>query len=241
MEEEKKIPENQENTAGEPNPAEITPSTDGTNSVPAEEATPVVGEPAAVSEEVTTNDGNTVGSEVTENPLLRWYVVHVQSGHENKVAMTLKQRAEMTGLTERITKVLIPTQNKIVISEGKKRHVEERLFPGYLMVQMDLDDLTWHTVRNTTGVTGFVGTEGKPTPLPESEVASIIKFSEMEAPTFEAKFSVDDSVKIIDGPFTDFMGKVDSVDNEKGKVRVLVSIFGREAPVELDFLQVSPL
>ncbi|MEK7610857.1 MAG: transcription termination/antitermination protein NusG [Patescibacteria group bacterium] len=177
----------------------------------------------------------------TDNPRLRWFVVHVNSGHENKVASTLKQRAVMTGLTDRITQVLIPTQRKIVISEGRKRNIEERLFPGYLLVQMDLDDLTWHTVRNTTGVTGFVGTEGKPTPLSEAEVNSIIKFTEMEAPKYEAKFSLGDSVKIIDGPFTDFMGKVDEVDNEKGKVKVLVSIFGRETPVELDFLQVSPL
>jgi transcriptional antiterminator NusG len=176
-----------------------------------------------------------------DNPRLRWFVVHVNSGHENKVSSTLKQRAVMTGLTDRITQVLIPTQSKIVISEGRKRNIEERLFPGYLLVQMDLDDLTWHTVRNTTGVTGFVGTEGKPTPLSEAEVNSIIKFTEMEAPKYEAKFSLGDSVKIIDGPFTDFMGKVDEVDNEKGKVKVLVSIFGRETPVELDFLQVSPL
>lgn len=171
----------------------------------------------------------------------RWYVVHVASGHEKKVASTLKQRAEMIGLSERIPQVLIPTQNKIVIAEGRKRTVQDRLFPGYLLVQMDLDDLTWHTVRNTTGVTGFVGTEGKPTPLSEKEVESIIKFTQMEAPKFEAKFNVSDGVKIIDGPFADFIGKVDNVDNEKGKVKVLVSIFGRETPVELDFLQVSPL
>lgn len=191
--------------------------------------------------EVAETASETVAEPVADNPRLRWFVVHVNSGHENKVASTLKQRAVMTGLTDRITQVLIPTQSKIVISEGRKRNIEERLFPGYLLVQMDLDDLTWHTVRNTTGVTGFVGTEGKPTPLSEAEINSIIKFTEMEAPKYEAKFSLGDSVKIIDGPFTDFMGKVDEVDNEKGKVKVLVSIFGRETPVELDFLQVSPL
>lgn len=177
----------------------------------------------------------------TQNPLLKWYVVHVSSGHEKKVAETLKQRAATANLTREIPEVLIPTQNKIVISEGKKRTVQERIFPGYLLVRMQLSDLTWHTVRNTTGVTGFVGTEGKPTPLSQKEVESIIKFTQMEAPKFEAKFNVNDGVKIIDGPFTDFMGKVESVDNEKGKVKVLVSIFGRETPVELDFLQVSPL
>jgi transcriptional antiterminator NusG len=177
----------------------------------------------------------------TRQANLRWYVVHVASGHEKKVASTLKQRVAMMDLEEKIPQVLIPTQNKIVIAEGRKRTVQDRLFPGYLLVQMALDDLTWHTVRNTTGVTGFVGTEGKPTPLSEKEVDSIIKFTQLEAPKFEAKFNIGDGVKIIDGPFTDFLGKVDYVDNEKGKVKVLVSIFGRETPVELDFLQVSPL
>lgn len=172
---------------------------------------------------------------------LRWYVVHVASGHEKKVASTLQQRVAMMDLGEKIPQVLIPTQNKIVIAEGRKRTVQDRLFPGYLLVQMALNDLTWHTVRNTTGVTGFVGTEGKPTPLSEKEVDSIIQFTKLEAPKFEAKFNIGDGVKIIDGPFTDFLGKVDYVDNEKGKVKVLVSIFGRETPVELDFLQVSPL
>ena len=201
----------------------------------------VSGNSEVVEEKIAENVAEIQVADQTQNPLLKWYVVHVSSGHEKKVAETLKQRAATANLTREIPEVLIPTQNKIVISEGKKRTVQERIFPGYLLVRMQLSDLTWHTVRNTTGVTGFVGTEGKPTPLSQKEVESIIKFTQMEAPKFEAKFNVNDGVKIIDGPFTDFMGKVESVDNEKGKVKVLVSIFGRETPVELDFLQVSPL
>ncbi len=178
---------------------------------------------------------------VRDDPNQKWYVVHVNSGHEYKVAATLKEHVTAADLATRITDILIPTQDKIVIAEGKKRTIKDRIFPGYILVKMSLSDLTWHTVRNTSGVTGFVGTGGKPTPLPEKEVESIIKFTALEAPKFEAKYSLGDGVKIIDGPFTDFIGKVEALDEEKGKVKVLVSIFGRETPVELDFLQVSPL
>lgn len=169
----------------------------------------------------------------------KWYVIHTYSGHENKVATTLKQRVTSTGFTDRIFKILVPTQQKIVISEGKKRKVDERLFPGYVMVQMVMGDDAWHLVRSTRGVTGFVGTGTTPTPLPEAEVRTLVKFMRMEAPKFEAKFTIGDAVRITDGPFTDFLGKVDEVNEDQGKVRVLVSVFGRETPVELDFLQVT--
>lgn len=175
------------------------------------------------------------------HPGASWYVIHTYSGHENKVAITLKQRVVSMALEEKVFNILVPTQEKIVISEGKKRTVEEKLFPGYILINMILNDETWHAVRSTSGVTGFVGTGDKPSPLPENEVKSIIKFMKMEAPKFEAKFNLGDGVKIIDGPFSDFIGKVDALDEEKGKVTVLVSVFGRETPVELDFLQVSPL
>ena len=175
------------------------------------------------------------------SPRAHWYVVHTYSGHEKKVAVTLKQRAEALGLTGNINKIIIPTQEKIVISEGKKRKVDERLFPGYIIVQMLLTDDSWHAVRSTPGVTGFVGTGTSPTPLPETEVKTLMKFMTMEQPKFEAKFSVGDSVRITDGPFADFMGKVDEVNHEQGKVKILVSVFGRETPVELDFLQVKSL
>jgi len=172
---------------------------------------------------------------------LHWYVVHTYSGHEQKVADALKQRLEAFGLKEQITEILVPTQEKIVIDAGKKKTIRERLFPGYVMVRMMLTDETWGVVRNTTGVTGFVGAGAKPTPLPPHEVDAILKFTKLAAPKFELKFKVDETVKVIDGPFTDFLGKVDEIDEEKGKVKVLVSVFGRETPIELDFLQVSRL
>jgi transcriptional antiterminator NusG len=170
-----------------------------------------------------------------------WYVVHTYSGHENKVAITLKQRAEASGHTDKVFKIFVPHQQKIVVSEGKKRSVEEKLFPGYLMVLMTMEDDTWYIVRSTPGVTGFVGMGTTPTPLPESEVRTLMKFAKMEAPRFEAKFQVGDSVKVNDGPFKDFLGKVDEVNEEQGKVKVLISVFGRETPYELDFAQVSQL
>jgi len=190
------------------------------------------------NQEFKTEDGViTINSDIPENA--KWYVIHTYSGHENKVAVTLKQRAEAAGFTDRIFKMFIPQQQKIVVSEGKKRSVDEKLFPGYLMVQMLLDDDSWYIVRSTPGVTGFVGMGSTPTPLPETEVRTLMKFAKIETPKFEAKFSVGDSVKITEGPFRDFLGKVDEVNDEQGKVKVLVSVFGRETPVELDFTQVS--
>jgi len=176
-----------------------------------------------------------------ENKDAKWYVVHTYSGHENKVASELKQRTESMGFTDRIIKVLIPQQQKIVVSEGKKRKVDERLFPGYIIVQMVLGDDTWHLVRSTRGVTGFVGTGPNPTPLPDKEVQALVRYMKTEEPKFEAKFSIGDSVKITEGPFTEFLGKVEEVNEEQGKLKVLVSVFGRETPVELDFMQVKSL
>lgn len=172
----------------------------------------------------------------------RWYVVHTFSGHENRVAATLKQRTESEHLDNLIFDVLVPTQDKIEIKSGKKETVKEKIFPGYILVKMLLTDESWLAVRTTQGVTSFVGAGNKPTAISEAEVASIVKFTTQGAmPTFKEVFMVDDTVKIIDGPFADFIGKVDSVDGEKGRLRVLVSIFGRETPVELDFLQVTKL
>jgi transcriptional antiterminator NusG len=170
-----------------------------------------------------------------------WYIVHTSSGHEKKVVAALKQRLESFGMKDLIQKILIPTQEKVVISDGRKKTVRERLFPGYVMVKMILTDDTWAVVRNTTGVTGFVGAGGRPTPLPKSEVDAILRFTKMAAPKTEVTFKEGETVKIIDGPFADFLGKVEEIDEAKGKVKVSVSIFGRETPVELDFLQVSRL
>ena len=175
------------------------------------------------------------------SPEAKWYVVHTYSGHENKVVVTLKQRVEAAGFTNRVFKIFVPHQQKIVVSEGKKRSVQEKLFQGYIMVLLAMDDDTWYLVRSTPGVTGFVGMGATPTPLAESEVRTLMKFAKMEAPKFEAKFSVDDSVKIIDGPFKEMVGKVDEVNEDQGKVRILVHILGRETPMELDFMQVARL
>lgn len=175
------------------------------------------------------------------NPNARWYVVHTYSGHENKVATTLKQRIESEHLEDKIFDVLVPTQDKIEIKGGKKATVKEKIFPGYILVKMVLDDVSWLAVRTTQGVTSFVGIGNKPTPISDAEVATIVKFTKEEAPTYKQIFTVDDTVKIIDGPFAEFIGKVDNVDEDRGKVKVLVSIFGRETPVELDFLQVQKI
>ena len=176
-----------------------------------------------------------------DNPNAKWYVVHTYSGHENKVAHTLKQRVESEHLENKILDVLVPTQDKIEIKGGKKVNIKEKIFPGCILVKMVLDDISWLAVRTTQGVTAFVGIGNKPTPISEAEVQTIVKFTQTEAPMYKQVFMANDTVKIVDGPFADFIGKIDSVDEEKGKVRVLVSIFGRETPVELDFLQVTKI
>jgi len=196
-----------------------------------------------MAEELTNinEEGLIVTSTEEVNKDAKWYVVHTYSGHERKVAVTLKERVELGGFTDRIFQILIPHQKKIVVSEGKKRSVDENLFPGYIIVLMVLNDDTWHIVRSTKGVTGFVGTGSTPTALPETEVRTLMRFTKMEAPKFEAKFNVGDAIKIIDGPFRDFLGKVEEVNEEQGKVKALVSVFGRETPVELDLTQVTSI
>jgi len=171
----------------------------------------------------------------------RWFVVHTYSGHEQRVAYQLKQRVESMNLEDKILEILIPTQERIEIRSGAKQQIKEKIFPGYILVKMVLNEQSWLTVRTTNGVTGFIGVGNKPTPLDQEEVKSIQKFVNMKAPKFKAKFSVGEAVKIIDGAFAEFLGSVDSIDEEKGKIKVLVSIFGRETPVELDLLQVAKI
>jgi transcription termination/antitermination protein NusG len=171
----------------------------------------------------------------------RWYVIHTYSGHEVRVAVNMSQRVKTMKLEDKILELLIPTQNKIQIKRGKKTAIKEKLFPGYMLVKMIMDDDAWLCVRTTPGVTSFVGIGTKPTALPPSEVESIKKFMEQEAPKYKASFSTGEAVKIVEGPFADFLGTVSKIDDAKGKVNVLVSIFGRETPVELDFLQVSKI
>jgi len=175
----------------------------------------------------------------SDHPLAKWYVVHTNSGHEIRVAQTLKQRVETMGLLYKVFEILVPTQDRVIIRTGKKATIKEKIFPGYMLVKMIVDDASWLAVRTTPGVTGFVGAGAKPTPLSEKEVANIQKFVSEPAKRFKARFSTGEAVKITDGPFSDFLGTISEMDEEKGKVKVLVSIFGRETPVELDFLQIQ--
>ena len=178
---------------------------------------------------------------VTEDPKAKWYVVHTSSGHEVRVMETLRQRVETMGLKDNVFEMLVPTQDKIIIRGGKKAQVKEKIFPGYMLVKMILDDPTWLAVRTTAGITGFVGAGNKPTALSEIEVKNIQKFVSSPAPRYKSKFVTGEAVKITDGPFSDFLGTIHEIDEEKGKVKVLVSIFGRETPVELDFLQIQKI
>ncbi len=168
-----------------------------------------------------------------------WYVVHCYSGYENKVRHNLEQRIETMGMKDKIFDVVVPTEEEIEIKEGKRRTIERRVFPGYILVQMIMNEDSWYVVRNTPGVTGFVGMGNDPTPLRPEEVSSIVKRMEAEAPRIKVTFSAGQKVRIIDGPFNDFIGTVSDIDMERAKVRVMVSFFGRETPVELDFLQVE--
>lgn len=191
--------------------------------------------------ETPTQTDPVVASSTVDSSAGKWYVVHTYSGHENKVATNLKQRIETQKLGHKIFDVIVPTRNIVTVKHGKKEEQKEKIFPGYILVKMVLDDDTWLAVRTTQGVTAFVGAGNKPTPISEKEVETILKFMALEAPKYKATFSVGEAVKIVDGPFADFLGTIDNIDDEKGKVKVLVSIFGRETPVELDFLQVSKL
>ena len=168
-----------------------------------------------------------------------WYVIHCYSGYENKVRHNLEQRIETMGMKGRIFDVVVPTEEEIEVKEGKRRTVERRVFPGYILVQMIMDEESWYVVRNTPGVTGFVGMGNTPTPLRPEEVAQILKRMEAEAPKVKVTFKPGQKVRIVDGPFNDFIGTVAEIDMDRAKVRVMVSFFGRETPVELDFLQVE--
>ncbi|MFP4344036.1 MAG: transcription termination/antitermination protein NusG [Anaerolineales bacterium] len=168
-----------------------------------------------------------------------WFVIHCYSGYEQKVKHNLEQRIESMDMQDYIFQVVVPTVEEIEIRDGKRRHVERCLYPGYIMVQMILSDDSWYVVRNTPGVTGFVGMGNKPVPLRPEQVQNILRRMEAEAPQVRATFRTGQKVRIIEGPFGDFIGVVEEIDEERTKVRVLVSFFGRETPVELDFLQVE--
>lgn len=170
-----------------------------------------------------------------------WYVLHTYSGYEDSVSLNLKQRIESMGMEDKIFDVMVPKEKKIKIKDGKRVTVEEKIFPGYVLVSMIVTDDSWYVVRNTPNVTGFVGSGTIPTPILEEEVKTIQKRMGVEEPKFKIDFAINDLVRIIDGPFKGYEGKVSEIDEAKGKVKVLVSIFGRETPVELDFLQAKKL
>ncbi|MFH0853143.1 MAG: transcription termination/antitermination protein NusG [bacterium] len=171
----------------------------------------------------------------------RWYVLHTYSGYEENVARNLRQRIESMDMEDKIFSVLIPTENKIKIKNGKRKVVTEKIFPGYVLVEMIVTDDSWYVVRNTPNVTGFVGTGTTPTPISENEVKELQRRMGVEEPKYKIDVSVNSPVRIIDGPFKEFEGKVSEVDEARGKIKVLVSMFGRETPIELDFLQIKKL
>ncbi len=170
-----------------------------------------------------------------------WYVIHTYSGYEERVKKNLEQRIQSMDSEGEIAQVVIPTEEEIEVRGGQKRTVSRKILPGYVLVQMTMSEQSWRIVRNTPGVTGFVGSGDKPVPLSEAEAGQILKQMEAEAPKIKVGFREGQSVRVTDGPFVDFIGIVDNINTEKGKVRVMLSLFGRETPVELDFLQVERL
>ena len=170
-----------------------------------------------------------------------WYVVHTYSGYEERVKKNLEQRIKYMDSEDEITSVVIPTEDEIEVKSGQKRTVSKKVLPGYVLIKMAMNDKSWKIVRNTPGITGFVGGGDEPTPLSEEESTRILRQKEAEAPKLKIGFQEGESVRVTDGPFLDFIGVVESINSEKGKVKVLLTLFGRSTPVELDFLQVEKL
>ena len=170
-----------------------------------------------------------------------WFVIHTYSGHEERVKKNLEQRLKLIDSGDEISQIVVPTEEEVEVRSGQKRIVAKKILPGYVLVQMKMSDQSLSIVLNTPGVTGFVGSGGKPVPLREEEVSQILKQMEAEAPRVKVGFKQGQSVRVTDGPFTDFVGVVDEISADKGKVKVFLSLFGRETPVELDFLQVEKL
>jgi len=171
----------------------------------------------------------------------KWYVIHTYSGYEEAVAKALKQRIESFGMEDKIFNVIVPKEKKIKIKNGKKKVVEEKIYPGYVLVEMIVTDDSWYVVRNTPNVTGFVGSGTTPIPVSKEEIENLKKRISAEAPQYKIDVKVGDLVRIIDGPFKDFEGKVSEIDEERGKIKVLINMFGRDTPVELDSLQIKKL
>ncbi len=170
-----------------------------------------------------------------------WFVIHTYSGYEERVKKNLEQRRKLTDSGNEISEIVVPTEEEVEVKSGQRRTIAKKILPGYVLIQMKISDQSWNIVRNTPGVTGFVGSGGKPVPLQEKEVDKILKQMTAEAPRVKVGFKPGQSVRVTDGPFTDFVGIVDEISAAKGRVKVLLSLFGRETPVELDFLQVERL
>jgi transcription termination/antitermination protein NusG len=220
-------------------PASAISSEEKAEDVPAEEESDVGLSSETLENEIGTAETESEAMSTSGEDQSAWFVIHCYSGYENKVRHNLEQRIETMGMKDMIFDVVVPTQEEIEVREGKRRTVERHIFPGYVLVNMILTEESWYVVRNTPGVTGFVGMGNNPTPLRPEEVAQIVKRMEADAPTVKVTFKVGERVRIIDGPFNDFRGVVAEIDMERTKVRVMVSFFGRETPVELDFLQVE--
>jgi len=171
----------------------------------------------------------------------KWYAIHTYSGYENKVKTNLEKRVESLGVQDKIFRVLVPMEEIVEVKDGKKKTVKKKIFPGYVLVEMVMGEDSWYVVRNTPGVTGFVGSGAKPVPLHQSEVAHILKKVGMEEPTVRIDYQKGESVRVISGLFENFVGLIDEVYPDKGKLKVLVSMFGRETPVELEFTQVEKI
>ncbi len=177
----------------------------------------------------------------TLNEGRRWYVLHTYSGYEENVSRNLKQRIESMDMEDKIFDVLIPTETKIKIKNGKRRTIREKIFPGYVLVNMIVNDASWYVVRNTPNVTGFVGSGTTPTPVSEEEIRTLQQRMGVEEPEYKIDVKTGQAVKIVDGPFKNYEGKVSDIDEARGKVKVLINVFGRETPVELDFLQIKKI
>ena len=230
--------ENQEGQVPEEERDETTPEVEETIA-PAEDA--------AVQPDTSPQTADDAAEEPTEEPSEEpeddrgWFVIHCYSGYENKVRHNLEQRIESMGMKDQIFDVVIPTQEEIEVKDGKRRSIERHVFPGYVLVNMLMDEESWYVVRNTPGVTGFVGMGNDPIPLRPEEVSQILRRMEADAPTIKVTYKTGETVRIVDGPFNDFHGTVDEIDMERSKVRVMVNFFGRSTPVELDFLQVEKI
>lgn len=182
-----------------------------------------------------------MSEKLTSNLDRQWYVIHTYSGYENKVKANLEKRIESMGMEDKIFRIVVPMEEIVDYKDGKKKVTQKKVFPGYVLVEMIVSDDSWYVVRNTPGVTGFVGSGVKPVPLEEREIQNILYTMGLEEPRTRAKFAVKDSVKVTDGPFVNFSGEVEDINLDKGKLTVKISMFGRETPVELDFNQVTKL